>query len=385
MQRSASRASWEHRPQHSSAQHRPGSPVRQRYVVPFFTSLQILIKSTEEGLDVALGTFGKPHNDQQDSHARYTNMTQCSRTPKGYLPSKFFLISLGIYFELNNFDSANFCGLIYHGGTPPVAPRGIAVREDAYRLTLISYPPAKMGDGEGNAVVAALPSVKNGVLELSEQLQRIEYVYALTLSVSLIILHRCDHNPRAFINPATFAADGQVIMDTQAHVAFMARTLLLLAAFLMNQLPPAYDIHIDSDRFLSSFSYHVPDGRESVGPWANGPGYRSPGPAPQAAAAGGSAPPAHGSSTLAVDGVNLVSQIPHRTKIIKDWRLHANKLQKFIPHAVLWNKTHLVDHTGALLEEPPAPSGELDALGNIIQPGGRPSKKRTSSSQFSDS
>ncbi|KAJ7138976.1 hypothetical protein C8R44DRAFT_727099 [Mycena epipterygia] len=87
---------------------------------------------SNDGLSKSIGTFGKMHQDTHDSASR-------------------------IHFTLRNFDSLNFCGLNIHGGSPPVAPEGTEVTNDAYHVTLIAYPPAAMGDGLEHIAVAALP------------------------------------------------------------------------------------------------------------------------------------------------------------------------------------------------------------------------------------
>jgi hypothetical protein len=100
----------------------------------------------------------------------------CSRLPDDYTLSQFHIPRFGIYFVLRNFDSANFCGLNHHGGTPPIAPEGKTVASDAYRLTFISYPPEKMGDGLGHVVVGAMPTAKDPILKMSAEMQHVECV-----------------------------------------------------------------------------------------------------------------------------------------------------------------------------------------------------------------
>ncbi|KAJ7838392.1 hypothetical protein B0H14DRAFT_3459421 [Mycena olivaceomarginata] len=186
-------------------------------------------------------------------------MTTCSRLPNDYTLSQFHVLRFGIYFVLHNFDLANFCGLNNHGGTPPIAPPGQDVANDAYRQTLISYPPEHMDDGLGHVVIGALPTANDRILKMSADMQHVD----------------CEsRDTRAFVNQSNFAADGIVVMDISAHVMFMARMFLLLVIFLSNQLPRFYDVRIDLDRFLSAFSFAVVGGRQSLGPWVNGPGYR---------------------------------------------------------------------------------------------------------------
>ncbi|KAF8188859.1 hypothetical protein K438DRAFT_2145867 [Mycena galopus ATCC 62051] len=311
---------------------------------------------SEDTLEGALGFYGGNHLDKFDSPGRFTNMTMCSRLPDDYTLSQFHIIRFGIYFVLRNFDSANFCGLNCHGGTPPIAPPGTTVANDAYRLTFISYPPENMGDGLGHVVVGALPTARDSVLKMSAEMQHTD----------------CEsHDTRAFTRQANFAADGQVVMDVRAHVIFMARMFLLLIIFMSNQLPRFYNIQIDSDRFLSAFSFAVGETRETVGPWSNGPGYRAPNPAPSVDA-----------QCDISQSTTLVPQEVRRSAIKRAWRLHYNLLASYIPYAVVQKKRFNIDDTGALLTPgilvtPEPLVALLDAMGNPIEAGGRPYRKPT--------
>ncbi|KAJ7934024.1 hypothetical protein B0H13DRAFT_2306049 [Mycena leptocephala] len=304
---------------------------------------------SKASLGDSLGFYGKLHNDNKDSPARFTNMTMCSNLPDNYTLSQFHIVRFGIYFVLHNFDSANFCGLNYHGGTPAIAPEGVEVAPDAYRMTFISYPPEKMGDGLGHVVVGAMPASNDGVLKMSAEMQHVD----------------CEsRDTRAFTNKANFAADGPVVMAIRAHVIFMARMFLLLIIFLSNQLPRFYDFRIDSDRFLSSFSFAVDGTRESVGPWRKGPGYRMPD--------GASDVNMDAEAPEASDGGTLIAQESIRSRIKCRWRLHYNHYASHIPYAVLHEKRFEVDETGALLEEAVVGTEAVDMLGNPIETGGRP-------------
>ncbi|KAJ7234860.1 hypothetical protein C8J57DRAFT_1531366 [Mycena rebaudengoi] len=156
-------------------------------------------------MEKAMGPFAKSHNDKKDSPARFTTMTNCSNLPDSYTPSRFHIIRLGVYFTLGQFESASFCGLNYHGGTPSIAPL------------------ERMGDGLGHVVVGAMPSAKDKVLKMTAEMQTVDCESRIN---------------RAHSTQANFAADGVVVMDVRAHVNFMARMFLLLLIFLLNQLPP---------------------------------------------------------------------------------------------------------------------------------------------------
>jgi hypothetical protein len=170
------------------------------------------------------------------------------------------------------------------------------------------------------------------------------------------------------VNDANFAADGQVVMDIRPHCVFIAHMFLLLLIFLSNQLPLVYDFRIDSDHLLSAFSFEVDGTRESVGPWVNGPGYRAPPPdsAEMDVDADGDDDPSLN------DGSNLIAQATRRSDIKRRWHLHFNRLAKHIPYAVAHEKMYEIDDTGALTVPETLVSDRVDALGNPIEPGGRP-------------
>ncbi|KAJ7167936.1 hypothetical protein C8R46DRAFT_1191923 [Mycena filopes] len=155
---------------------------------------------------------------------------------------------------------------------------------------------------------------------------------------------------RAFTERANFAVDGQIVMDVRAH------------------LPLSYDIRIDSDRFLSAFSFIVdPDGtREAVGPWFDGPAYRAP----------DTNESASGSDVDDMDdppepGADLIPQDIKRSRILRDWRLHFNKHAIHIPYAVVHEKIFEINADGDLRDAAPQVSDRFDVLGNPLEPGGR--------------
>ncbi|KAF7350556.1 hypothetical protein MSAN_01615300 [Mycena sanguinolenta] len=308
---------------------------------------------SKETLNHSLGPFGDLHNDQYDSPGRFTNMTMYSTLPDNYILSQFHIPRFGIYFVLCNFDSANFCGLNYHGGTPAIAPEGFAVKNDAYRLTFISYPQESMGDGLGHVVVGALPSANDTTLKMSSEMQNVD----------------CEAELPVSSNRANFAADGRVVMDIRAHVTFMARMLLLLVVFLSNQLPSFYDIRIDSDRLLTSISFATANNkRETVSPWPNAPGYRQPDPSAFSEV--------DDNSDAADNSGTLVSQLSLRTTVKRRYRLHYNRLAFHIPFARLSDKIPELDDSGALVHPGALVSQAVDPFtGNPIDFNGRAYRK----------
>ncbi|KAJ7215911.1 hypothetical protein GGX14DRAFT_606870 [Mycena pura] len=127
-------------------------------------------------------------------------------------------------------------------------------------------------------------------------------------------------------------------------------------------LPLSYGLRIDSDRFLSSFSFEVEPGvRESVAPWEDGPGFR------RTANTSPNAPALN-------NGSDLISQDVLRSNLKRRYRLHYNKLARHIPYAFMKGKAYEIDEAGNLLEDTALVTQDLgyDALGNPIERGGRP-------------
>ncbi|KAJ7894233.1 hypothetical protein B0H14DRAFT_3657462 [Mycena olivaceomarginata] len=298
-----------------------------------YQTLQINVAPAEPfgstvSLANSMGEFGVPHRDKRDSPAKFTNMTMASRLPDGYY--------LGL----------NFCGLNIHGGSPPMAPEGVEVAIDAVRLTCIQYPPAAMGDGTSHLAVAALPGGSgNSVLKMTAEMQHLD----------------CESRRyRAFSTQANFAQDGEVVNDTRSHVTFMVRLLLLLVIWIVNQMPFAYQIRVDSDQFLGAFSFQVKDKREAVGVWENGPGFRSP-----------------GATHVPHDGSTLVPQDAVRSLHKRAWRLHYNKYARHILYAAVSQMGYPINNAGILLEDLEPNFDGVDHRGNPIEKGGRPWKKPT--------
>lgn len=71
-------------------------------------------------------------------------------------------------------------------------------------------------------------------------------------------------------NYSNYASDGISIMPRQAHFDFFIRSLLQLNIMLSRQLPSSYDVQIDVDAFLQSFSRD--SGALTSTPWPLGPG-----------------------------------------------------------------------------------------------------------------
>jgi hypothetical protein len=96
----------------------------------------------------SLGKFGGEHIDGNDTPGSPTSMLVLSHDYDGVEDDLFYLLDLGIAWDLEPLTALYFSGLHIHGGSQPVYRRD---REDRnflyYRITLIAYPVDEMLSG----------------------------------------------------------------------------------------------------------------------------------------------------------------------------------------------------------------------------------------------
>jgi hypothetical protein len=108
-----------------------------------------------------MGSFGTidGHTDEGDDEAGLTCMISNSRIPEDYEPGRFHLFGAGMYTILKPRIASLFSGLGRHGGTPPIAPKGVTPSEDATRLMMVFYCPKAALTGDGISMpLASLPN-----------------------------------------------------------------------------------------------------------------------------------------------------------------------------------------------------------------------------------
>ena len=89
-----------------------------------------------------------------------TCMINNSWIPDNYEPGRFHLFSMGIYIIIKPTIASIFNGLRLskHGGTPPIAPDGIMLLEDAVQLVIVFYSPkAILSPDKSPIPLASLP------------------------------------------------------------------------------------------------------------------------------------------------------------------------------------------------------------------------------------
>ena len=108
-----------------------------------------------------MGFFGlnAGHTDDGDDEAGLTCMISNSRLPDNYEPGRFHIFGIGMYTILNPKTASIFSGLGKHGGTPPIAPDGVALLPTAVRLMIVLYCPKSILSPDGNSIpFASLPN-----------------------------------------------------------------------------------------------------------------------------------------------------------------------------------------------------------------------------------
>jgi hypothetical protein len=108
-----------------------------------------------------MGFFGLTagHTDDGDDEAGLTCMISNSRLPENYEPGCFHVFTIGMYVIVKPKTASIFSGLGKHGGTPPIAPDGVALLQSAARLMIVFYCPKSILSSDGNSIpFASLPN-----------------------------------------------------------------------------------------------------------------------------------------------------------------------------------------------------------------------------------
>jgi hypothetical protein len=108
-----------------------------------------------------MGFFGLTagHTDDGDDEAGLTCMISSSRIPNNYEAGRFHLFGVGAYMVIKPKIASIFNGLSKHGGTPPIAPDGTTLLEDAVRLMIVLYSPkAILSQDKSSIPLASLPN-----------------------------------------------------------------------------------------------------------------------------------------------------------------------------------------------------------------------------------
>jgi hypothetical protein len=161
-----------------------------------------------------------------------------------------------------------------------------------------------------------------------------------------MLLDFASSNASVTCRRATFARDGHIILGPEAHMRFMARSLLNLTLGVMRQLDPSVGAQVNSDTFLSAFSYDEGAGhtRQSLPPWVNGPGWR-PSSAPSSSHSSSQSPRGEQGSLLTYalpDAWTFPAELEHAVPLVSQhehvlpaararWELFAKTYSAHIP------------------------------------------------------
>lgn len=123
--------------------------------------------SAGSSLKKDIGQFGDAHNDGQDSVACPTNMiSHGDWSPETYC-GRFHLLRLGLYFTLERGLNMGFHGLRRHGGTSPMAPKGVEPDPWAFRTGIIAYGTSSVIDSYTNYRLFPRPDGSANVVQVA--------------------------------------------------------------------------------------------------------------------------------------------------------------------------------------------------------------------------
>ncbi|KAF8160418.1 hypothetical protein BJ912DRAFT_1069426 [Pholiota molesta] len=280
--------------------------------VPGCSTVQLNIAAAqnhdEAGDMKSIGRAGGVHIDPLDHPGCFTNTFSSPDIPADYCPGQMFLLIARVFADLEEFHALNFSGLHFHGGTAPLPPTGKRRENWETRMVMVNYPQRLALNGEAVFPLAS-GAGKSGAINITPEM-RFPELYPVG-------------EPKDPM--ATYAREGASISSQEHHVDFVAREMLLMTNFVISQLPRRYRVQLDSDRFLSAISSEVQDGRKTLGPWIDAPGFRK----------------KDASRSLHQSGEyieDLVDQTPIRQQIIRELNDHQDRLARSVPQCVVSKK-----------------------------------------------
>ncbi|KAH8105700.1 hypothetical protein DFH11DRAFT_1550211 [Phellopilus nigrolimitatus] len=198
--------------------------------VPFNSSIS---------LKPSLGVAGGSHRDMGDHIASLTMMFSFGNLP-GLHQGNFFLFELGIYVAVENYKLLAFKGLQYHGGSPPRSlDPDVPPPKDAIRLTFICYPSERAMERTGLMSLASASA--NSIIEVDRRLPD--------------------------LTPEQLSRSG-------LNMARDSDAILVLSQGVVSQMSSDRRLYIDTEKFMSAFSWHDAQKGEYVHDltWENAPG-----------------------------------------------------------------------------------------------------------------
>lgn len=219
-----------------------------------------IITLLETGLESSMGFFGliNGHTDEGDDEAGLTCMISNSRIPDDYEPGRFHMFGLGMHTTLDPKSISIFCGLGKHGGTPPIAPEGSEVMEDATRLMVVLYCPKAALSPSGSSIPFA--SLPNGVPLLlgPEVTNPLCDSFILALVFQFIYSYDSGARETEFTGHCVWSHDAHVIMEEKSQLNLMSMGLFQTCSYITEQMQP--NVKIDMNAFLQAFSIEKDDG-----------------------------------------------------------------------------------------------------------------------------
>lgn len=216
-----------------------------------------------------MGFFGLSagHTDDGDDEAGLTCMISNSRIPDNYEPGRFHLFGSGMYTVVKPKSISIFSGLGRHGGTPPIAPDGVVVSQDATRLMMVFYCPKVALSPAGTSMpLASLPNGTPLLLgpEVTNPLYDPIFLCSF-ISFQFICIYHSGARETEFTGHSVWSHDAHIVMEEESHLNLMTMGLLQTCSYVTEQMQSK--VTIDVNKFLEAFSIEVDGSRIHPPSW----------------------------------------------------------------------------------------------------------------------
>ncbi|KIM34732.1 hypothetical protein M413DRAFT_33066, partial [Hebeloma cylindrosporum] len=251
-----------------------------------------------------MGSSGETHFDAFDFSGAFTSVISIPDLPDDMDPGCLFFLLAGICVRLDPYVTIHFSALHFHGGSPPIVPRGYQLQGWETRCNGVNYPQNLTLEGEARYPLVAAPDNKGVIFTTPEM--RLPEKYADQLGQ---------------IDRATYGRDGLSLTNEYAYTDFISRETAIKVNYILSQVDERVSARLNLDMFMKSISFEIGGERRTARPWIYGPGYRPKGASNEIDQQGELTGP-------------LESTAPLRKRAMDKLKAHREYLAQFIPHQV---------------------------------------------------
>ncbi|RXW16178.1 hypothetical protein EST38_g9678 [Candolleomyces aberdarensis] len=246
-----------------------------------------------KGLKGDLGQFGKPHFDLKDHHAYLTVMLALHRMSASCDPGHFHILQLGVYTSLAKYRGVIFSGRRKHAGTSTSSRNTDEDTEDNnFRINLVYYPTKHcvdgsarfvFGSGAGKPPVAGSQATDGSEIKYArskagkekkgkatkKNAKGDQNIFCITPEMQNI---NNNMTVDSLTNRATFAVEGEGIMERRAQANWLGRGGLQAFTWLLRQAGGNISFSVDQEMFMKSMTFLNSEGeREQLDGWPCAP------------------------------------------------------------------------------------------------------------------